>query len=353
MGDWISGGVIFGLLLLSAGIGFWQDYSITRHRNSTPSIQSPRKKSPLFNLQPESKSPASRAPPCPCSPPAKKPDPSTPVLEAAYLAKMDEFASCGFRSLGVARKPANGSWEMLGIMLIFDPPRHDTASTIKEARDLGLSIKMLTGDAVNIAKETSKQLGLGTKIYDAECLRQGGDFIESADGFGEVFPQHKYDVVATLRSRGYLVAMTGDGANDAPSLKKADTGIAVEEASEAVRSAADTVFLAPGLGAVIDAIKAARQIFHRVRSYIVYRIALSLHLELFLTATAHAANSVIDANLLVFIAIFADLPTLAIAYDSAPVAQKPVKCHLGPIWAKSPRPLPHSRRRHPCSPGSP
>ena len=209
-------------------------------------------------------------------------------VEKSYLAKVSEFAGRGFRSLGVARKRGSQQWEILGIMPCSDPPRHDTAKTIREAKRLGLQIKMLTGDAVGIAKETARQLGLGTNIYDAERLGVTGagemsgsevnDFVENADGFAEVYPQHKYSVVEILQSRGHLVAMTGDGVNDAPSLKKADTGIAVEGASDAARSAADIVFVAPGLSAIIDALKTSRQIFHRMYAYVIYRIALSQHL---------------------------------------------------------------------------
>ncbi|CAI8506009.1 unnamed protein product [Hanseniaspora opuntiae] len=210
-----------------------------------------------------------------------------------YENKVAELASRGFRALGVARKIEDQQWEILGVMPCMDPPRDDTAHTVGEARRLGLRVKMLTGDAVGIAKETCRQLGLGTNIYDAERLGLGGvggdmtgselgDFVENADGFAEVFPQHKYNVVEILQNRGYLVAMTGDGVNDAPSLKKADTGIAVEGATDAARSASDIVFLAPGLSAIIDALKTSRQIFHRMYSYVVYRIALSLHLEIFL-----------------------------------------------------------------------
>lgn len=212
---------------------------------------------------------------------------------ADYNDMVADFARRGFRSLGVARKRAEGRWELLGIMPCLDPPRHDTAKTIKEAIELGLKIKMLTGDAVGIAKETCRQLDLGQNIYNSEKLGLGSggsdlpghkffDFVEAADGFAEVFPQHKYNVVDILQKRGYLVAMTGDGVNDAPSLKRADTGIAVEGASDAARSAADIVFLAPGLSAIIDAIKTSRQIFHRMYAYVVYRVALSLHMEIFL-----------------------------------------------------------------------
>ncbi|KAL5121481.1 plasma membrane H+-ATPase [Pleosporales sp. CAS-2024a] len=263
----------------------------------------------------------------------------------AYKNKVAEFATRGFRSLGIARKRENSSWEILGIMPCSDPPRHDTFRTINEAKTLGLSIKMLTGDAVGIARETSRQLGLGTNIFDAEKLGLGGggempgsevyDFVEAANGFAEVFPQHKYNVIEILQQRGYLVAMTGDGVNDAPSLKKADTGIAVEGASDAARSAADIVFLAPGLSAIIDALKTSRQIFHRMYAYVVYRIALSLHLEIFLGLWIAILNESLNLQLVVFIAIFADIATLAIAYDNAPYSKTPVKWNLPKLWGMS------------------
>lgn len=262
-----------------------------------------------------------------------------------YENKVAELASRGFRSLGVARKRGDNHWEILGVMPCMDPPRDDTAETIHEARGLGLRVKMLTGDAVGIAKETCRQLGLGANIYNAERLGLGGggdmpgselaDFVENADGFAEVFPQHKFKVVEILQNRGYLVAMTGDGVNDAPSLKKADTGIAVEGATDAARSAADIVFLAPGLSAIIDALKTSRQIFHRMYAYVVYRIALSLHLEIFLGLWIAILNRSLDINLIVFIAIFADVATLAIAYDNAPFSQIPVKWNLPRLWGMS------------------
>ncbi|BAE55854.1 plasma membrane H+-ATPase [Aspergillus flavus] len=275
----------------------------------------------------------------------KKDHPISEGVETAYMSKVADFAVRGFRSLGVARKCSEGEWEILGIMPCSDPPRHDTAKTIHEAKSLGLSIKMLTGDAVGIARETSRQLGLGTNVYNAERLGLGGkgtmpgsqvyDFVEAADGFAEVFPQHKYNVVDILQQRGYLVAMTGDGVNDAPSLKKADAGIAVEGSSDAARTAADIVFLAPGLSAIIDALKTSRQIFHRMHAYVVYRIALSLHLEIFLGLWIAIMNESLNIQLVVFIAIFADIATLAIAYDKAPYSRTPVKWNLPRLWGMS------------------
>ncbi|KAJ7213309.1 plasma-membrane proton-e [Mycena haematopus] len=256
-----------------------------------------------------------------------------------YRQTSQAFAEKGFRSLGVAIKEDGKDWELLGIMSMFDPPRMDTASTVHEAQDLGIHIKMLTGDAVAIAKETCKQLQLGTNVYDSQRLIGSGmsgsdvrDFVEAADGFAEVFPEHKYQVVEMLQQRGHLTAMTGDGVNDAPSLKKADCGIAVEGASDAARSAADVVFLDEGLNSIITSIKVARQIFHRMKAYIIYRIALCIHLEVYLALSMLILNETIRVDLIVFLAIFADVATIAIAYDRAPYAKKPVEWELPKVW---------------------
>ncbi|KAL4890535.1 hypothetical protein BDV59DRAFT_209669 [Aspergillus ambiguus] len=266
-------------------------------------------------------------------------------LEYAYKARVSEAARRGFRCIGVARKRSNGKWDLLGIAPCSDALRHDSMATIKEAKNLGLSIKMLTGDAVGIAKETLRQLGLGTNVYDAEGLGLGGtgtmpgsevyDFVEGADGFAEVFPQHKYNVVEILQKRGYLVAMTGDGVNDAPSLKKADAGIAVSNSSDAARTAADIVFIGPGLSNIINALKTSRQIFHRMHAYVIYRIALSLHLEIFLGLWIAIMNENLNLQLVVFIAIFADIATLAIAYDNATYSKTPEKWNLPKLWGMS------------------
>jgi len=263
-----------------------------------------------------------------------------------YRERLDHDASQTLRSLGVARRRGDRTWELLGLVQIFDPPRYDTQTTLTEAKELGLSVKMLTGDSIGIAKQTCSQLGLGSNIYNAERLGLGTnfpdmsgsdlhDFVEAADGFAQVFPQHKYNVISMLQDRGYLVAMTGDGVNDAPSLKKADTGIAVAGACDAARSAADIVFQDSGLNTIIEAIKTSRQIFHRMYSYIVFRIALSIHLILFLSIDIIVHNRSLDTRLVVFIALFADIATLAIAYDKAPYSKTPVKWNPPKLWGTS------------------
>ncbi|OBT63090.1 plasma-membrane proton-efflux P-type ATPase [Pseudogymnoascus sp. 23342-1-I1] len=259
-----------------------------------------------------------------------------------YRAKSLELAHRGFRSLGVAVKEGEGDWQLLGMLSLFDPPREDTAQTIADAQHLGLQVKMLTGDALAIAKETCRMLALGTKVYDSDRLVNGGltgstmhDLCEKADGFAEVFPEHKYQVVEMLQQRGHLTAMTGDGVNDAPSLKKSDCGIAVEGATEAAQAAADIVFLAPGLSTIVSAIKISRQIFQRMKAYIQYRIALCLHLEIYLVTSMIILKETIRAELIVFIALFADLATIAVAYDNAHYEKRPVEWQLPKIWVIS------------------
>ncbi|KIK53982.1 hypothetical protein GYMLUDRAFT_49059 [Collybiopsis luxurians FD-317 M1] len=262
-----------------------------------------------------------------------------PQVVSHYRDTAGVFAQRGFRSLGVACKEEGKDWQLLGILSMSDPPRADTAATIAEAVSLGVHVKMLTGDAVAIARETCKSLSLGTSVFDSERLMNSGmtgtevnDFVEAADGFAEVFPEHKYKVVDILQKRSHLTAMTGDGVNDAPSLKKADCGIAVEGASDAARSAADVVFLDEGLSSIITSIKVARQIFHRMKAYIVYRIALCIHLEVYLMLSMLILNETIRVDLIVFLAIFADVATIAIAYDNAPYARKPVDWQIPKVW---------------------
>ena len=205
---------------------------------------------------------------------------------------VNEFAARGFRSLGVARAEGDGKWQFLGVLPLFDPPREDAKSTIATAQHMGVKVKMVTGDALAIARETAKTLGMGINILDASSL---GDekqqttmavakAIEKADGFAQVFPEHKFHIVADLQKCGHIVGMTGDGVNDAPALKKADCGIAVSGATDAARAAAAIVLMTPGLSVIIDAIKESRRIFQRMNSYAIYRIAETLRVLLFMTS---------------------------------------------------------------------
>jgi len=245
---------------------------------------------------------------------------------------VNEFAARGFRSLGVARADQEGQWQFVGVLPLFDPPREQARATIATARQMGVNVKMVTGDALAIARETAGKLGLGTNILDASGFgdarqhetAQLAESIEKADGFAQVFPEHKFHIVDVLQQRGHIVGMTGDGVNDAPALKKADCGIAVSGATDAARAAASIVLLTSGLSVIIDAIKESRKIFQRMNSYAIYRIAETLRVLLFMTLSILVFNFYpVTAVMIVMLALLNDGAILAIAYDRVHYKDKP------------------------------
>jgi H+-transporting ATPase len=253
-------------------------------------------------------------------------------VKAAVEQVVDEFAARGFRSLGVARAEGDGQWQFRGVLPLFDPPREDAKATIATALTMGVKVKMVTGDSLAIAKETAKKLAMGTNILDAASL---GDVkkqetaevaasIERADGFAQVFPEHKFHIVDVLQKRGHIVGMTGDGVNDAPALKKADCGIAVSGATDAARAAASIVLMSPGLAVIIDAIKESRRIFQRMNSYAIYRIAETLRVLFFMTLAILIFNFYpLTAVMIVMLALLNDGAILSIAYDNVHYKAQP------------------------------
>ncbi len=251
-----------------------------------------------------------------------------PAVEKA----VNEFAARGFRSLGVARAEGEGQWQFLGVLPLFDPPREDARATIATARKMGVKVKMVTGDALAIARETAKKLDMGANILDAgglgdvkhEETAQVAESIEKADGFAQVFPEHKFHIVDVLQKRGHIVGMTGDGVNDAPALKKADCGIAVSGATDAARAAAAIVLMTPGLSVIIDAIKESRKIFQRMNSYAIYRIAETLRVLFFMTLAILVFNFYpVTAVMIVMLALLNDGAILSIAYDNVHYKDQP------------------------------
>jgi H+-transporting ATPase len=255
-----------------------------------------------------------------------------PRVHSQVESAVNEFATRGFRSLGVARTDAEGQWQFLGVLPLYDPPREDSMDTIETARQMGVKVKMVTGDQTAIAREIASQVGLGTNIVEASAFEEAAyheeaqlaDTIEKADGFAEVFPEHKYHIVDVLQQRGHIVGMTGDGVNDAPALKKADAGIAVSGATDAARSAADLVLLAPGLCVITDAIGESRKIFERMTSYAIYRIAETIRVLLFMTLSILAFNFYpVTAVMIVLLALLNDGAILSIAYDRVRSSNEP------------------------------
>ncbi len=247
-------------------------------------------------------------------------------------AAIEAFAARGFRSLGVARASRDGAWKLLGILSLYDPPRPDSRATIEAAGAMGVKIKMVTGDQLPIAKETARALGLGSNVLDASLFgdveqhesARLAEAIERADGFAQVFPEHKFYIVDELQRRGHIVGMTGDGVNDAPALKKADAGVAVAGATDAARAAAAIVLTSPGLSVIVDSIKESRKIFQHMNSYAMYRIAETIRVLLFMTLSILAFNFYpVTAVMIVLLAILNDGAILSIAYDRVRYSNRP------------------------------
>ncbi len=253
---------------------------------------------------------------------------------------IDGFAKRGFRSLGVARAEGDGPWRFLGVLPLFDPPREDSKETIATASRMGVDVKMVTGDQLAIGREIAGQLGLGADLVDAAMFGDDEDddgsgdehevspefekAIEEADGFAQVFPEHKYRIVEVLQKHDHIVGMTGDGVNDAPALKKADCGIAVSGSTDAARAAAAMVLLTPGLSVIVDALKESRKIFQRMTSYATYRIAETIRVLLFMTLSIIVFNFYpVTAVMIVLLALLNDGAILSIAYDRVRYSDQP------------------------------
>ncbi len=260
-------------------------------------------------------------------------------MQARAQRVVDAFAEQGYRALGVARKDSGAAgWTFLGILSLFDPPREDSAKTIAHTRAYGVSMKMVTGDNLAIAKQIAAKLGLGSNILRADALPIAGDgrdhtasieAVEKADGFAEVFPEHKFAIVKILQKRNHITGMTGDGVNDAPALKQADVGIAVSGATDAARAAADLVLTAPGLSVITRAIEEARRIFERMNAYAIYRISETIRIMFFVVlAMIFFDFYPITAIMIILLAFFNDVPIMTIAYDHTGLEKKPVRWNM-------------------------
>ncbi len=261
-------------------------------------------------------------------------------------AVIEELAGKGQRTLGVARTSGSENrWQFLGILPLFDPPREDSAETIAQAQNHGIQVKMVTGDNLAIAREMAGKLGLGQNIRNADQLlsenrsTSGDDLAartEAADGFAQVFPEHKHSIVKSLQKKGHIVGMTGDGVNDAPALKQADVGIAVSGATDAARAAADLVLTAPGLSVLVRAVEEARRIFERMNSYAVYRITETIRIMIFVVLAMIVFDFYpITAIMIILLAFLNDVPIMTIAYDHTELEPGPVRWDMHRIIAVS------------------
>ncbi|EJC97611.1 plasma-membrane proton-e [Fomitiporia mediterranea MF3/22] len=275
----------------------------------------------------------------------------TDEMENRLEADVEEFATRGLRALAVAYEELDhedhegegNGFELIGLLAIFDPPREDTKQTIDDALALGVKVKMVTGDQLAIAKETGRRLGLGDHMYPAKVLKEGpqpgskyqnlDEIILDADGFAGVFPEHKYEIVKRLQGLGHLCAMTGDGANDAPALSRANVGIAVEGATDAARGAADIVLTEPGLSTIVHAIRGSRQIFQRMRNYAIYACAVTIRIVVCFAILAFAYNFDFPPFMVLIIALLNDGTIMTLSVDRVLPSNTPDSWDLAEIFS--------------------
>lgn len=247
--------------------------------------------------------------------------------------KVDLWAEKGFRALAVGRGQDN-HWELVGLLALYDPPRLDSAQTIKEAQTMGVEVKMVTGDHIAIARETAADVGLRKNIklpdeFKDKPAHKAQRVVSEAHGFAQVFPEDKYHIVELLQKCGKIVGMTGDGVNDAPAIKKADVGIAVSGATDAAKSTADIVFTSPGLSVIIDAIHESHKIFLRMHSYSLYRVSETIRILIFTALTILIFQFYpLTPAMLVIIALLDDIPIMTIAYDHTEKVNQPQKWNM-------------------------
>jgi len=263
------------------------------------------------------------------------------------LAIVSEFAAKGYRTLAAARTNQTGAWVLLGILPMYDPPRPDSKETIARAEAYGVTVKMVTGDDVAIGKTIAEDLGLGTNIVAASDIFVGevgkdkiplelARRVDVAQGFGRVFPEHKWAIVKSAQELGHIVGMTGDGVNDAPALKQADVGIAVSGATAAARAAAALILTAPGLSVIIRGIEEARRTFARMMGYAYYRIAMTINIMVFIVLAMLAFNfQALTPIMIIVLALLDDVPVMLIAFDNASVEAKPVKWDMSRVMLTS------------------
>ena len=275
----------------------------------------------------------------------------TEELENRLEKDVEEYAARGLRALAVAFEEVSGEghnaegegFELIGLLAIFDPPRDDTKKTIEDALSLGVRVKMVTGDQLAIAKETGRRLGLGDHMYPAKVLKDGpapgakhanlDEMILDADGFAGVFPEHKYEIVKRLQALGHLVAMTGDGANDAPALSRANVGIAVEGATDAARGAADIVLTEPGLSTIVHAIRQSRIIFQRMRNYSIYACAVTIRIVVCFSVLAFTYKFDFPPFMVLVIALLNDGTIMTLSVDRVLPSSTPDAWDLAEIFS--------------------
>lgn len=230
------------------------------------------------------------------------------------------LAATGARLLAVADGPATALvW--VGLIALSDPPREDAAAVLGQLADLGIRVRMITGDSVPTARAVAKQLGLTGAVVAREDIAAAG---QDCQVYAGVLPEDKFHIVQALQKQGYVTGMTGDGVNDAPALKQAEVGIAVASATDVAKAAASLVLTRPGLKDVITAVTTGREIYQRLLTYTLNKIVKTLQVALFLSLGLLLYGQFVVTPLLVLLLLFAnDFVTMSIAGDRVRYSKRP------------------------------
>jgi plasma-membrane proton-efflux P-type ATPase len=261
------------------------------------------------------------------------PPPAITELEA----RASESAAKGYRTLAVARGPATGAPVLVGLVALFDPPRPDAKQLIEALRERGVAVKMLTGDALAVASEIARGVGLPNirrmadlKAASAQAAGKTADLFGGADGFAEVYPEDKYVVVKNLQAAGHVTGMTGDGVNDAPALRQAEVGIAVSTATDVAKGAASVVLTEPGLTNIVALVEQGRTIYQRILTWIINKISRTI-LKAAFVAIAYVVTGkfVVSAFAMLLLTFMTDFAKIALATDRVRPSKKPETWNIG------------------------
>lgn len=258
---------------------------------------------------------------------------------AALEAKATEEAKQGVRALAVARADGEGPWQFVGLALLRDAPRPDSRQLIDELRSLGVAVKMLTGDALPVARAVASELGLGEIVRAPELHAAGGaaatgtrELIQGSSGFAEVFPEDKFVVVKSLQAAGHVVGMNGDGVNDAPALRQAEVGIAVSGATDVAKGAASVVLTTEGLRGIVDLVRNGRAIYQRVLTWIINKVSSAILTSAFVVVAFLATGKfVISALGMVLLLFMTDFVKIALSTDRVHPSSNPETWNIGPL----------------------
>jgi H+-transporting ATPase len=265
-----------------------------------------------------------------------------PASEAGALEqRVRSSALNGYRTMAVARGPENGTPRLLGLVSLFDPPRSDAGQLIAELQSLGISVKMLTGDALPVAKEIARQIGLANiknvaflKAAGLEDGKDSADLLAGVDGFAEVYPEDKYIVVQHLQAAGQICGMTGDGVNDAPALRQAEVGIAVSSATDVAKSSASVVLTKAGLTSIVTLVEQGRTIYQRILTWIVNKISRTILKATFVAAAFVVTGKfVVSAFTMLLLVFMTDFAKIALSTDHVQPSRKPETWKIGSFMA--------------------